>query len=102
MRTAISDDEARLLNMAQRDFDQANRLLFAAETAVARVLKISHSEAAQMLNRHALDRELQEAGVEIYQAAECRSPWPDKTTLGVWVFMVTGAFYVTWLAGVVV
>lgn len=101
MKTAISDDEARLLNMAQRDFDNAQRLMFAAETAVARVLKISHHEAAEMLNRHALDREIEQAGVEIYQAAECRSPWPDKTTLGVWVFMVTGFFYTVYLAGVV-
>jgi hypothetical protein len=101
LKTAISDDEARLLNMAQRDFDNAQRLKFAAETAVARVLKLSHHEAAEMLNRNALDREIEQAGVEIYQAAECRSPWPDKTTLGVWAFMATGAFYVTWLAGVV-
>lgn len=101
MKTAISDDEVRFLNMAQRDFDQANRLLFAAENAVARVLKITHHEAAEMLNRHALDRELEKAGVEIYQAAECRSPWPDKTTLGVWAFMATGVYYATWLAGVV-
>lgn len=101
MKTAISDDEARLLNIAQRDYDHANRLKFAAETAVARVLKISHSEAAQMLNRHALDREIKQAGVEVYQASECRSAWPDKTTLGVWAFMATGAIYATWLAGVV-
>jgi hypothetical protein len=101
MKTAISDDEVRFLKMAQRDYDSASRLKFAAETAVARVLKISHHEAAEMLNRNAIDREIHHAGVEVYQAAECRSPWPDKTTLGVWAFMATGAFYVTWLAGVV-
>lgn len=101
MKTAISDDEALLLKVAQRDHDHANRLLFAAETCAARVLKISHHEAAEMLKRHAIHREIEEAGVEIYQAAECRSPWPDKTTLGVWAFMATGAFFATWLAGVV-
>lgn len=101
MKTAISDDESRLLQVAQRDHDHANRLLFAAETCAARVLKISHHQAAEMLKRHAIHQEIAEAGVEIYQSAECRSPWPDTQTLGVWAFIVVGSFFSVWVAGVV-
>ena len=101
MKTAISDDEARLLKVAQCNFDHANRNLFAAETCVARVLKISHHAAAEMLKRHSIDLEIAEAGVEIYQQEHCRSPWPDTQTLSVWCLMVTGAFFSVWLAGVV-
>jgi hypothetical protein len=36
MKTAISDDETKLLNMAQRDYDNAGRMQFAAESYVAR------------------------------------------------------------------
>lgn len=90
MKTAISDDEVRLLAVAQRDYDNANRMLFAAETCAARVLKIGHHEAGQMLKRHAIERELEQAGVEIYRQEHCRSPWPDTQTLGVWFFMAAG------------
>jgi hypothetical protein len=90
MKTAISDDEAKLLNMAQRDYDNAGRMQFAAESCVARVLKISHHKAAEMLKMQAIEREIIQAGVEVYQVEHCRSPWPDSQTLGMWFFMVAG------------
>jgi hypothetical protein len=43
-----------------------------------------------MLKRKAIEREIIEAGVEVYQVEHCRSPWPDSQTLGMWFFMVAG------------
>lgn len=101
MKTAISDDESRLLLIAQRNYDDAKRQLTASENCIVRVLKISKPVAMGLLETGAIQRELAERGVEIYEAAECRSPWPDSTTLGVWAFMAGGACFVTWLAGVI-
>ncbi len=101
MKTAISDDDVRLLKVAQRNYNDAKRQLAASENCVARVLKISKPVALGLLETSAIQRELAECGVEIYQAAECRSPWPDSTTLGVWAFMGGGVFFATWLAGVI-
>ena len=90
MKPVISDDDVKLMNMAQRDYDNAGRMQFAAERYVARVLKISHHEAAEMLKRQAIEREISEAGAEVYRIEHCRSPWPDSQTLGMWFFMIAG------------
>ena len=100
MKTAISDDEARLLLIAQRNYDDAKRQMCASENCVARVMKVSKPIALAMLETNTIQQEIQASGVEIYIASECRSPWPDSQTLSVWALMGAGSFFATWLAGV--
>jgi hypothetical protein len=89
------------MKIAQTNYNDANRQLFAAESCVARVLKISHHEAGELLKQSAIDRKIEESGVEVYHATSCRSPWPDTQTFGVWAFMVGGSMITVWAAGVI-